>query len=159
MIFSHAPHHPQFPYFSLFHTLKTLNPNIRVWKIAKFAPDRVCRGLGWSPLFLSYLKPGGLSSVYSERGIPSMGPGSTHLQQTLIWQFRTPVISRRTIHTMSLNFPYIDLSSYAAEVFPVLTNTWLHDATSIVQYGTVRYRTGDVLRGACIDTILCNIML
>jgi hypothetical protein len=54
---------------------------------------------------------------------------------------------------------YIDASFYAAKINTVLSNTLFHDATIIVRYGMLLYRTVTVLLGSCIDTILCNIML
>ncbi len=56
---------PATPFFFRVH-FPVVNPKIKTYtlilgfeKIAKFAPDRVCRGLGMSPLFL-LLEPGGL---------------------------------------------------------------------------------------------------
>jgi hypothetical protein len=58
--------------------MKTETIILGLEKSAKLPPDRVCRGIGLSPLFHS-IEPGGLSSVCNERREPSIGPGSMYM--------------------------------------------------------------------------------
>ena len=84
MIFPPVP--PPLPPFPLISLIT--NPSIKLQtlkkpqtlilgfgKSAKFAPDRVPRWLGLSPLYLS-LEPGGLLSDCSYRLTPSWAPGA-----------------------------------------------------------------------------------